>query len=127
MENGLRNHSTNKRFWEGVFFMVSTRQSRIWGINKICSVCYKSFLARNPKIKRCDECRKEDYFDDNTAITDGDSIISPVHNKKLSIFISTVCDVLYKEAEEKLSSNITRTEHLSLDKLSDSIRKELWN
>lgn len=107
--------------------MVSTRQSRIWGINKICSICYKSFLARNPRIKRCDECRKEDYFDDNKELDDVLAMLESLPATKHEI--DAADNSLYKEAEDKLFSkyvSYTRTERLYLDKLSDVIRKELW-
>ena len=107
--------------------MVSKRQSRIWGINKICSICYKSFLGENPIVKRCDECRKEDYFDNNTELTKPDSN----ELKKIDYFASTLSDndLLYKEAEDKLLSKYpsrTRSKQLILDKFSDVIRNEVW-
>ncbi|KKM87693.1 hypothetical protein LCGC14_1266360 [marine sediment metagenome] len=107
--------------------MVSKRQSRVWGINRICSVCYQSFLARNPIVKRCDECMKDDFFDENTESIEPDST---EHNNKIDYFASTLSseELLYKEAEEYVLSRfrLTATERRSLNNLSDVMRKEIW-
>lgn len=107
--------------------MVSKRQSRVWGINRICSICYKSFLARNPLVKRCDECRKDDFFDDNTEPIEPDST---EHHNKIDHFASTLSneELLFKEAEEYVLARfrLTATERKSLNKLGDTIRTEVW-
>ncbi len=108
--------------------MVSKRQSRVWGINRICSVCYQSFLARNPIVKRCDECMKDDFFDDNTEFIELDLT---ERNNKTDYFASTLLssgELLYKEAEEYILSRfrLTATERKSLNNLSDVMRKEIW-
>jgi len=84
-------------------------------------------LARNPLVKRCDECRKDDFFDDNTEF------IEPVleeHNNKIDYLASTLSSdkLLYEEVEESLLSRfrLTATDRKSLNKLSDVMRSEVW-
>ncbi len=102
--------------------MVSKRQSRVWGINRICSVCYQSFLARNPLAKRCDECRKDDFFDDNTEFIEPVSIENSDKQDNDD-------DLLYQQAEESLLSRfrLTAANRRSLRNLGDTIRKEVWD
>ncbi len=117
--------------------MVSARSSRIWGINRICTECYKSFLARNPLIKRCEECKKDDFFDNNTEEFDEKEAERVNHLKALS---SLVLD----KAEEELlvepfqfetaqSEGFGETKHRSkqleqsyLDQLGNILRNEVW-
>lgn len=103
--------------------MVSNRQSRVWGINRICSICYKSFLARNPLTKRCDECRKDDFFDNNTEF---DNIL-PM-SESISEDNSVIDSEVYKVAEAKLLARfrLTKAEQKILDKFSNVMRKEVW-
>lgn len=112
--------------------MVSKRQSRVWGINKICLECYQSFLARNPLVKRCDECMKDDFFDDNTEFIEpvSSARLDNEHNNKIDCFDSTLSnnELLYEEVEGSLLSRfrLTATDRKSLTNFSKTMRKEIW-